>query len=78
MTGDLKPFTRRLTFAWIHAHVSAGVLPKGTPVAQCIPVKREAWTARTTTFTDEETQRAHALMGEIGRDRGVYRRRFRA
>jgi hypothetical protein len=69
---------------WIHfpAHwrdeAFTGVLPKGTPVAQCIPVKRETWTARTATFTDEETQRAHALMGEIGRDRGVYRRRFRA
>ena len=23
-----------------------GVLPKGTPVAQCVPIKREAWTAR--------------------------------
>ena len=29
----------------------AGVLPKGTPVAQCIPVKRESWVARIDTLS---------------------------
>jgi hypothetical protein len=49
---------------WIHfpAHWHdanfSGVLPKGTPVAQCMPVKRESWVTRTATFTKEETQRA--------------------
>ena len=70
--------------AWIHfpAHWRddnfSGVLPKGTPVAQCIPIKRENWVMRTTTLSDEETQRAHDLMMTIGREKGVYRRRFRA
>jgi hypothetical protein len=42
---------------WIHfpAHWHdasfSGVLPKGTPVAQCLPVKREKWQARTIPFT---------------------------
>ena len=69
---------------WIHfpAHWHdegfCGVLPKGTPVAQCIPVKRETWAARTAVFGAAEAQAAHDLMGEIGRERGVYRRRFRA
>ena len=70
--------------AWIHfpAHWHdasfKGVLPKGTPVAQCVPVRREIWTARTAVLSDEETQRAHDLMLAIGREKGVYRRQFRA
>jgi len=55
-----------------------GVLPKGTPVAQCFPVKRENWVARTAAFSEEETQRAHNLTNEIFREKGVYRRQFRA
>ncbi|HEY2178969.1 MAG TPA: hypothetical protein VGH15_10335 [Caulobacteraceae bacterium] len=55
-----------------------GVVPKGTPIAQCIPVRREAWAVRTAVLTDEKTQAAHDLMLEIGREKGVYRRRFRA
>jgi hypothetical protein len=55
-----------------------GVLPRGTPVAQCYPVKRESWVARTAAFSDEETRRAHDLQAAIGREKGVYRRRFRA
>jgi hypothetical protein len=70
--------------AWIHfparwhdTHFS-GVLPKGTPVAQCFPIKRETWTAATTAFTNEDAQRTNDLITTIGGKRGVYRRRFRA
>jgi hypothetical protein len=55
-----------------------GVLPKGTPVAQCIPVRRESFALRTATMTKEETQRAHDLSSAIYRETGVYRRQFRA
>jgi hypothetical protein len=70
--------------AWIHfpAHWHdasfSGVLPKGTPVAQVYPVKRETWTMRTAVLTDDETQAAHDLLGAIGREKGVYRKQFRA
>lgn len=70
--------------AWIHfpAHWRdenfSGVLPKGTPVAQCIPIKRERWDLQTSVFTEDEAQRTHDLLNEMGRERGVYRRRFRA
>ncbi|KRB52556.1 MAG: hypothetical protein IV099_11935 [Phenylobacterium sp.] len=70
--------------AWVHfpAHWHdegfSGVLPKGTPVAQCFPVKRESWSVRTAVFTEEETQQAHEVLEAMGRERGVYRRRFRA
>ena len=69
--------------AWIHfpAHWHdanfSGVLPKGTPIAQCFPVKRENWVARIAAFTEEETQRTHDLTNAIDRERGVYRRQFR-
>jgi hypothetical protein len=70
--------------SWIHfpAHWHdesfSGVLPKGTPVAQCFPVKRETWTLRTEAFSDEDAQQAHDLMATIRRGKGVYRRKFRA
>jgi hypothetical protein len=69
---------------WIHfpAHWHdanfSGVLPRGTPVAQCLPIKRENWVARTAAFTGEETQQTHDLMTEMLRKTGVYRRQFRA
>jgi hypothetical protein len=69
---------------WIHfpAHWHdpdfTGVLAKGTPVAQCIPVKREEWMVHTAALTAEETQRAHDLTNAIYRETGVYRRQFRA
>ena len=69
---------------WIHFPAQwrdesfSGVLPRGTPVAQCFPVKREAWTADLAAFTDDEARRAHDLMAEIGQEKGVYRKRFRA
>jgi hypothetical protein len=70
--------------AWIHfpAHwhdeAFRGVLPRGTPVAQCIPIKRETWALRTAAFTEAESRRTHDLTNEIAREKGVYRRRFRA
>ena len=69
---------------WIHfpAHWHdtnfSGVLPKGTPIAQCMPMKRENWVAQAAPFTAEETQRAHDLTTAINREPGLYRRQFRA
>jgi hypothetical protein len=70
--------------AWIHfpAHWRdegfCGVLPKGTPVAQVIPVKRDTWAMRTAAFTDDEAQRTAETMAAVAREKGVYRRQFRA
>ena len=55
-----------------------GVLPKGTPVAQCIPVKRESWAARFETLTHEQAARMHELTQALLDETGVYRREFRA
>jgi hypothetical protein len=54
-----------------------GVLPKGTPVAQCLPVKRETWVGEFDVLTAEETERLIKMRNALGQDSDVYRRRFR-
>jgi hypothetical protein len=55
-----------------------GVLPKGTPVAQCVPIKRESWGGQFETLSGEDTTRLLAMKKVLRRDPGVYRRQFRA
>jgi hypothetical protein len=55
-----------------------GVVPKGTPIAQCIPVKRESWNARFDMLSGEATKRMIETRSAIGRDTDVYRHQFRA
>jgi hypothetical protein len=54
------------------------VLPKGTPVAQCVPVRREFWSARFETIAGEAVGRLQATAAAVTSERGVYRRQFRA
>jgi hypothetical protein len=56
----------------------SGVLPKGTPVAQCLPVKRERWSGRFEIFSEEDTARVIATRDAIAGETDVYRRHFRA
>jgi hypothetical protein len=55
-----------------------GVLPKGTPVVQCLPVKRESWSGHFETLSAEDTTRLLATKIALTREPGVYRRQFRA
>jgi hypothetical protein len=55
-----------------------GVLPKGTPVAQCVPVKREVWIGRYESFSAESTARLIEIKETIASENDVYRRQFRA
>jgi hypothetical protein len=55
-----------------------GVLPKGTPVAQCIPVKRETWNATFEQLTTEGVRRMTETQDATDRESGVYRRQFRS
>jgi hypothetical protein len=56
----------------------SGVLPRGTPVAQCLPVKRELWSSRFETISGEAVGRLQATAAAVTSERGVYRRQFRA
>jgi hypothetical protein len=68
---------------WIHFPANwhdrsfSGVVPKGTPFVQCIPVKRERWVSDIAPFTPQETQRVHDLNKAITRETGLYRKSFR-
>jgi len=55
-----------------------GVLPKGTPVAQCVPIKREIWNADFGELSDEGFVRMIETQDAIAASHGVYRRQFRA
>jgi hypothetical protein len=55
-----------------------GVLPRGTPVAQCVPMRRDAWTARFECIEGEAVGRLQELSRAVLQETGVYRQRFRA
>lgn len=56
----------------------SGVLPRGTPVAQCYPVRRETPTLVCEAMSDAELRRCDELATQIMTGPGVYRRRFRS
>jgi hypothetical protein len=70
--------------SWIHFPVHwhdvnfNGVLPKGTPIAQCVAVKRETWVAQTAPLTAEEMRRVFEVTKSVAQEPGAYRRQFRA
>jgi len=55
-----------------------GTLPKGTPVAQCMPMKRETWSDRFETITGEAAERLNEIGDAVSRGLGLYRQQFRA
>jgi hypothetical protein len=55
-----------------------GVLPKGTPVAQCVPVKRENWSERFEVLSGDAVDQMIKVRIDIGRGTGTYRHQFRA
>jgi hypothetical protein len=56
----------------------SGMLPKGTPVAQCIPVRREIWTARFEAIRGEAVDRLQRTSAAVTSEPGIYRQQFRA
>ena len=64
--------------AYWHDRNFNGVLPRGTPIAQCFPVKREGWIAQASPFTAEEAKRVDEFRAELKRQPSLYRRNFRA
>ena len=55
-----------------------GVLPKGTPVAQCMAIKRVKWLEQFDVLTEQAVEDRARISGAIGREAGLYRRQFRA
>jgi len=55
-----------------------GVLPAGTPVAQCLPVQREATELTFETLTGDAATRCREALAALSAEPGVYRKRWRA
>ncbi|NBC32564.1 MAG: hypothetical protein GVY13_07800 [Alphaproteobacteria bacterium] len=55
-----------------------GVLPAGTPVAQCLPVPRQALDLSFETLTGDAANRFAETERAVARKPGAYKRRFRA
>ena len=55
-----------------------GVLPKGTPVVQCLPVKRETWALQFETLTDADSKRVYDTSKNVSDSTDLYRHQFRA
>ena len=62
--------------AWTDRGFS-GVLPKGTPVAQCVPVPRQGLELALETLGDDAQGRLAETQEELFRPGGSYRARFR-
>ena len=61
---------------WTDANFE-GVLPRGTPVAQCFPILREALELQFQPFSAEEAGRYESTANALLSHPGAYRRRFR-
>lgn len=57
--------------------VFSGTIPAGTPVAQAVPVKRQALSLRLETMDEARQQATRALQAGLQDERGVYRREHR-
>ncbi len=58
--------------------VFCGVLPRGTPIAQCYPVPRETLTLTCEPMNDAQLHRYDEVAAQIMAGPGVYRRRHRS
>ncbi len=54
-----------------------GVIPRGTPIAQAVAIRRDALDLDVGTMTDAEISASADLQHSLGAERGVYRRDFR-
>ena len=62
---------------WLDAGFS-GTLPRGMPIAQCIPVPRQTMACEYATFGPSETRRYDETATRLLSGPGIYRRTFRA
>lgn len=54
-----------------------GVLPRGLPVAQCFPVRREAFELEVESFDEAHVATYDETVGQVLAQPGVYRKKFR-
>lgn len=55
-----------------------GILPRGTPLAQCLPIKRDLWVPRFDMLAGDGISHFREATGAWAKAESVYRREFRA
>jgi hypothetical protein len=55
-----------------------GVLPRGTPIAQLVPIKRDLWTPLFATLAGDALSQVQETSAAKVNEPGIYRRQFRA
>jgi hypothetical protein len=56
----------------------SGVLPKGTPIAQCLPIKRDLWKPEFAAVAGDAVSQVQETSAARPDEPGIYRRQFRA
>jgi hypothetical protein len=56
----------------------SGTLPKGTPIAQCLPFKRDIWDTQFEVIEGDAAERQMELTSAIVHEKSIYRRHYRA
>ena len=72
-----KSNTIQFPAVWIDESFS-GILKKGTPIAQCVPIKRDNLRLECKSMTPLQVEEYKKTKEEINKEPGVYRKKYRA
>ena len=72
-----KSNTIQFPAVWIDESFS-GILKKGTPIAQCVPIKRDDLQLECKSMTPLQVEEYKKTKEEINKEPGVYRKKYRA
>ena len=72
-----KSNTIQFPAVWIDESFT-GILKKGTPIAQCIPIKRDNLLLECKSMTPLQVEEYKKTKEEISKEPGVYRKKYRA
>ena len=72
-----KSNTIQFPAVWIDETFS-GILKKGTPIAQCVPIKRDNLRLECKSMTSLQVEEYKKTKEEINKEPGVYRKKYRA
>lgn len=70
---DTDSYTMPVNFPFLLREDFEGVIPKGTPIAQVIPIRRDSWVSEKTTYSEKSKFMLDDLRSTITR---AYKERF--
>jgi hypothetical protein len=70
---DTDSYTMPVNFPFLLRKDFEGVIPKGTPIAQVIPIRRDSWTSEKTQYLEKNRFMLDDLRSTLSR---AYKERF--